>query len=107
MVGLEVLFVFPDLVLEFQGLKLFPMFQVLEGFVQGLKRFPSTEFVNPKGDVKGEKYGHGDGDDCHVVWFEPFVDFGCLEFLDVLEILGGDNMITLLSQFDEFISDVR
>jgi hypothetical protein len=47
----EVLFVFPDLVLEFQGVELFLAFQVVEGFVDGLKRFPSTEFVNPKGDV--------------------------------------------------------
>jgi hypothetical protein len=31
MVGLEVLFVFPDLVFELQGLQLFPTFQILEG----------------------------------------------------------------------------
>jgi len=103
----EILSVYPDLVPEFQGLELFLAIQLVKGFIDGLKRFPSTEFVNPKGDVYGEVTSHSDGDDSHVVRFEPFVNIGLLEFLDVLKIFGGDNVVALFPEFDELVSDFR
>jgi hypothetical protein len=63
---------------------LFLTFEIFKSFVKRLKQSSGTEFVDSEGNVTGEKCCHGDGDDCHIVWFEPFVDFRCFDFLDVL-----------------------